>query len=224
MINGVEAGGRFDTVIFDLDGVLVNTSRCHERAYEDLWREIGIEGPPYDAIAGRTTRESIAEVTARLAPSAAQIERWVREKQERAREYMNTESISFTDTRDAIACLTKLGYTLAVGTSASRDSAEVMLRRVGIERAFKTVVTGDDVARGKPAPDIYERAMEATAANPDRTLIVEDSSSGLDSALGAGAFAAGVRGAVRKAHSRYIGAFADLASLVETREAWEGSA
>ena len=60
---------RFSLIIFDMDGVLADSSPCHARAYQDLWKEIGVEGPRYDSIMGRPTGEVIREVTRDLAPT-----------------------------------------------------------------------------------------------------------------------------------------------------------
>ena len=79
------SSSRFDLVVFDLDGVLVDTSPCHRAAFEALWREIGITGPPYESLAGRTTLQAVRDCTRALAPTEGQFREWVLFKQERAR-------------------------------------------------------------------------------------------------------------------------------------------
>ena len=72
-------------LIFDMDGVLVDTSAGHARAYQDLWERCGVTGPPYARIAGRPTREVVEHFTRELAPTPAAIEEWAAFKQQRAR-------------------------------------------------------------------------------------------------------------------------------------------
>ncbi|MGH9900852.1 MAG: HAD family hydrolase [Pyrinomonadaceae bacterium] len=204
----------FGLIIFDMDGVLVNTSPCHGRAYDDLWRKLGIEGPPYDEIAGRRTGEVVVERTRNLKPAAAQVSEWVLFKQKRAREYLCTEDISYADTAPCLVALESRGVPAALGTSASRANTELILDRLGLARFFRVVVTGEDVREGKPSPEIYLSVMERAGMSANETLVVEDSASGLEAAIAAGARAASVRTGERIDSPKFIGAFPDLRRLM----------
>ena len=109
----------FDLIIFDLDGVLADTSTCHRRAYDELWDDMGVEGPAYDAIAGRPTAEVVREVAAKLDASESRVQAWVRFKQQRALEHMRSTPIRYDDVDDSVRRLADR-YTLAIGTGASR--------------------------------------------------------------------------------------------------------
>ena len=208
--------GRFSWVVFDLDGVLVDTSPCHSRAYADLWAEIGLEGPVYADIAGQKTVEVVAQVAADLNPTEAQLRLWTKFKQERARRYIANEDIAFADTLPALRALRAAGITLALGTGASRQTTEAVLMRLGLADFFAVVATAADAAHGKPAPDVYEFLLRRLNADPDRALVVEDSSTGLTAALAAGAHAASVRAGHGMDHQKFIGCYADLHSLFAT--------
>lgn len=82
--------------------------------------------------------------------------------------------------------LTDAGIPLAVATSTRRHLADEKLAAVGIARFFRTVVGGDQVARGKPAPDIYLAAAQALGAAPAAGLALEDSPAGVRAAHAAG--------------------------------------
>src|SRR5215475_2755249 len=159
----------FDLLIFDLDGVLVNTTPSHARAYDDLWRKLGVEGPPYEQIAGRKTSEVVAEVTTEMRPSAAQIREWVGFKQDRARRRMLTEEIVYSDTLSSLTALAREGITLALGTGASRETTDIVLRRLGLTGFFSTVVTAEDVTEGKPSPECYQNIIAWAALSPCKT-------------------------------------------------------
>ena len=150
---------RFSLIIFDMDGVLADSSPCHARAYQDLWKEIGVEGPRYDSIMGRPTGEVIREITTDLEPTPEQVDQWIRFKQERARAYLQKETVTFPDTRAVLEKLKASGTAIAVGTSASRDTAELLLRQIGVLPLIPVLVTSDDVREGKPAPDTYLEAL-----------------------------------------------------------------
>ena len=220
----------FDLVIFDLDGVLVASDACHARAYEETWQRLGVRGAPaYAQLAGRRTRDVIAEQLARSGVGG-DLAAAVRFKQERARHHIATASIVFEDTPAALARFAKAAR-LALGTGASRETAELLLARIGARAAFETLVAAEDVTRGKPAPDVYAAVLARCAVAPERALVVEDSAAGVSAALAAGAHVALVRA---KPHARapqlsqsgsepdwgrpgprVLGSFADLTALAD---------
>ena len=209
---------RFSLIIFDMDGVLADSSPCHARAYQDLWRKIGVDGPQYDSIMGRQTGDVIREVTRAKRPAPEQLEQWVRFKQERARAYLQKETVTFPDTRDVLEQLKAAGTAIAVGTSASRDTAELLLKQIGVMNMIPVLVASEDVREGKPAPDTYLEAMRRSGGAPDQTLVVEDSLSGLKAATAAGTWSAAVRTGVAYSAPRFLGNFADLRSLAARLE------
>lgn len=75
---------------------------------------------------------------------------------------------------------------LGLATSAARPVAETVLANTGWRKFFEVVVSADDVARGKPAPDVYLRALELMSADPAQTEAVEDSTNGIRAAYAAG--------------------------------------
>lgn len=77
-------------------------------------------------------------------------------------------------------------FRLGLATSAARPVAESVLATTGWNRFFEVVVSADDVTRGKPAPDVYLRALELMHADPASTEAVEDSTNGIHSAHAAG--------------------------------------
>ena len=205
---------RFQLVIFDMDGVLTDSSPGHARAYQDLWRRIGIKGPAYDAIRGRPTGEVIAELTSALLPDREQLEEWVRFKQDQARRYLSEEPATFPDTVASLVALQKAGMRLAVGTSASRQTTELLLAQDGILSMLDVLVTSEDVSRGKPAPDTYQLALERTKVPASDALVVEDSVAGLQAAAATGAWTAAVRAQCQFAHPLFLGNYPDLRALL----------
>ncbi len=205
---------RFELIVFDMDGVLTDSSACHARAFADLWARVGVTAPPpYPAIAGRTTESVVREVTGPAAPAEADIRRWVTFKQERAREYLGATG-GFADARPAVSRLAQAGLSLALGTGASRATTRMLLERAGLDQFFPVVVTAEDVREGKPAPDTFAAAIRLAGGDPSATLVVEDSRAGILAGIAAGAWVASVRSGEALAHVRFLGSFPDLAELV----------
>ncbi len=204
---------RFRAFIFDLDGVLIDSSPCHTRAFDDLWQKIGIDGPDYFDIAGRRTQEAIGVVTS-LEPTSLQVEEWTEFKQQRAREYLATSEIAFADSAACVEELARQGLDLALATSARREAAESALRRLGIFELFPILVTSEDVENGKPSPEVFLQAQQRLGVEPARAVVVEDSGTGLEAARDSGAWFACVRTGRQLDHSRFLGSFADLQALL----------
>jgi HAD superfamily hydrolase (TIGR01509 family) len=91
-----------------------------------------------------------------------------------------------TGAAELLDALTLRGLKMAVATSASRHAADLHLGRSGLGQRLRVVVTRDDVARGKPYPDLFLRAAELLGVPPDECLAVEDSLIGVRAAHAAG--------------------------------------
>jgi HAD superfamily hydrolase (TIGR01509 family) len=204
---------RFPLIVFDMDGVLVDSVPCHARAYRDLWTMINEpHGPDYSQIAGVRTVQVVREVTAHRNPSEAEITGWVKFKSDRARECLKGLQ-AFPDMFASLEKLRAAGSRFAVGTGASRATADLLLGQSGLDRFFPIVVTADDVTRGKPEPETFLLAITKSGGNPEASLVVEDSEAGLAAGAAAGAFTASVRSCETIQHPRFLGAFPDVASL-----------
>ena len=204
-----------DLLAFDLDGVLADTSPSHSHAWQALWNHLGIEGPPYAAILGRSTEEVVAEVTRPMGPSAEQLAAWVEYKQCETRRQLEAGVPAFADTLPAIAALANCGLSLALATSASRPRAKEVLTRLELDGTFAPIVAAEDVKHGKPDPEPYRSLIGLTGIDADRVLVVEDSDVGVRSGLSAGARVVSVRTGVHNLHPCFEAALADLAELVD---------
>jgi beta-phosphoglucomutase len=175
----------FDAVLFDLDGVLVDTSDAHLRLWDAFARARGYAPTPADLAAshGRTAEQTIRlwlgdrDVAARVAEREAMFTAW-----------LTTASVpAVAGAADFVATLRAAGVPCAVATSAVPANARLSLARIGLEGAFGAVVTAVDVRRGKPDPECWRKAAAALGVDPARCLVVEDSLSGLRAAKAAGA-------------------------------------
>jgi HAD superfamily hydrolase (TIGR01509 family) len=179
---------KVDAVVFDMDGLLLNTEVLARKALRLAGDEIGLKvsdelsslmigvpadacrrllieqyGPkvPADALFGASTRHLHAQIDAgamQLQPGAAEM----------------------------LAQLDAAGTPKAVATSSARAKAMHHLESAGIAHRFDAVITRDEVARGKPWPDLYLRAAQRLGVTPTRCLALEDSYNGVRAAHAAG--------------------------------------
>lgn len=169
---------RISAVLFDLDGVLVESAKATERAWLDWAATNGI-----DESALRSAMHGVrsADVIRALRPDldAAVESEWVERRQ--AEDTAGLRAIP-----GAVAALEALrADRVAVVTSATRPLARARLRAVGIEPPAVMVFAGD-VARGKPDPEGYLTAARRLGVEPAEALVVEDAPPGIEAGRAAG--------------------------------------
>lgn len=174
-------------VVFDLDGVIVDSEPTHERATDEYLAGLGtaVDQRLRDDMMGRRVRELTDAIAALLGrrPDEVLAEReaifWRLLEEGEGLEPMPA-------LQRAIARLTGAGLPLAVATSATRAYVEYTLERLGVRAVFKAVVSGEDVVNGKPDPEIYLRAAALLGADPTDCAAVEDTFHGVVAARAAG--------------------------------------
>jgi len=202
----------YKAIVFDMDGVLVNTSPAHAMAYAELWAKLDISAPDYVEIAGRGTKDVIKERTDLSVEDQSSA---VAFKQRRALDFLQTADVSFPDTEESLKKLASVSMPMVVATSASSGSANLVLDRLSLKQYFKTIFNVSDVANPKPAPDLFNKAIKYLGFEQCDILIVEDSDSGLQAALATGADVVSLRQQPQNLEQKnYIGHFKDLKSLV----------
>lgn len=174
-------------VIFDLDGVLVDTSRFHRQAWYDLAEKEGFRMS--DEFFSRTFGMQNYQIIPLLAGESVcgkEIERMSLWKESRYRQYIKGNLQLSGGARELIEKLKTEGFKTAIGTSTPRSNLEFMLTEMRAERDFEVLVTGEDVKRGKPAPDTFLRAAEKLGVFPGRCIVIEDAVQGVESGRNAG--------------------------------------
>lgn len=199
-------------VVFDLDGVIVDSEPIHERANDQLMATFG--EPMDEALRLDMMGRRVRELTDTLA------ERFGKppEKVLAAREAIFWRLLEDGGVRPmpglvtAIARLEGAGLVLAVATSGTRAYVELVLHRLGVRGAFRAVVSGEDVTFGKPHPESYLRAAALLAATPADCVALEDTVHGVTAARAAGMHAVAVPNAMT-AGMDFSGAEAVVADL-----------
>lgn len=174
-----------DAVVFDCDGVLVDSEPISERAWRQTLDEFDvIMDEPFAAWVGSTDR-ALAE---RLAPlTDATADGLLDRVAAVLREVLADEGVDvFPDAGEAVARAEAAGLASAVASNSERWRLEALLEAAGLFRRFPVRVSSEDVVSPKPAPDVYLAAAGLLGVEPGRCLVVEDSPTGIASARAAG--------------------------------------
>ena len=181
-------------VIFDMDGVLVDTYRAHFQSWNVVAGEEGTEmsEEQFAATFGRTSREIIALLWPELGDDAAAIQRFDDRKEEAFRRIIAKDFPAMPGVERLLAGLASAGIPTAIGSSGPPANVALVVERLGAKHPFGAVVTADDVARGKPDPEVFLLAAERLGVPPARCVVVEDAPPGVQAAKAAGMHCVGM--------------------------------
>lgn len=174
-------------LIFDMDGVLIDTEPLYFEAYRKAAESYGRE---YDLtlhrrIMGIPERDGLRLIVEHLGIEASLDEFRERVYVERRRIFSDSLKPN-PALREALTLLKRRGYKVALATSTSEREARERLRKVELEDAFDAMLFGDSVKNGKPDPEIYLLVLERLGIQPTEAIVFEDSKSGVIAAKRAG--------------------------------------
>jgi beta-phosphoglucomutase len=174
-------------VLFDVDGVLVDSFQAHFRSWLVLAEENGFSFTREDFTAtfGRTSRDIIAALWPVDHLDAEQIRSLDDRKEALFRGLIADDFPAMDGAAELIDALVEAGFRLAVGSSGPPENIDLVLERLGRAEAFSAVVTGMDVTAGKPDPQVYLLAAERLGIEAIRCAVVEDAPAGIDAAIAA---------------------------------------
>ena len=182
-------------VIFDMDGVLVDSEPLHTIALQNILAAEGFDYPSDEVIQdglGRSFASHIGELIPRMGlPGTA--EHYASRFQDQALRLL-TESAGPSPGASALLDdLKRRGYKLGLASSSAKDIVWGTLRILGFDDRFDVVVSGDLVASSKPDPEIFLLAAERLGVDPKNCVVVEDSPRGIEGAKRAGMLVVAVR-------------------------------
>ncbi len=180
-------------LIFDLDGVLVDTVPVHFSAWSRMFKEYGYEF-------GKREYRSLVDGRPRFEGARAVMvnhsEQEIREAADKKNDYY-VEVIDRGEFQvfDASVALVRKSLANGYGLAAASSSANVrtVLEKAGLLDAFSVVIGGDDVENGKPSPDIFLAAAKGLGLAVEECIVIEDSSSGVQAAKNGGFYCVGLQ-------------------------------
>ena len=192
-------GGPFDLVIFDCDGVLVDSERLAVRVEAEYLAELGwplTQAEIVEEFLGRTAEYMDEAIEARLGSRLPGD--WKDQFQRRYREAFAAELVAVDGVTEALDQITA---STCVASSGSHDKLRFTLGHTGLYERFEgRIFSGYEVANGKPAPDLFLHAAARMGADPGRCAVVEDSLYGVLAARAAGMPAFGYVGGLTPPH------------------------
>ncbi|MEN9982011.1 MAG: hypothetical protein RL542_1798 [Bacteroidota bacterium] len=182
------------TVIFDMDGVIVDTEPVHRYAYYKQFEELNIEVTEamYTSFTGFSTRNTFQTLKEQF-----QLEHEVEDLIQRKRSIFNDafdtkEDLELLEgVRALIEDLYQNGIQLIVASSASKVTIDRVFTRFGLHNFFTHIVSGEDFPKSKPHPAIFEHAASLSVAPKENCIVIEDSTNGVKAAKAAGIFCVG---------------------------------
>ena len=186
------SAGPLRGVIFDMDGVLVDSHATHRKAWGLFLETLGRKVPEHelDFILDGRKRSDILRHFLGNCPEA-ELEEFGRRKDCIFRQ-MRLEVVAVPGATRIVRELHLSGVALALATSASHSRARSTMADLGLLNCFQVIVAGEEVPVGKPDPSIYRLACERIEIEPDCLLAFEDAVSGIRAAAGAGLRCIGV--------------------------------
>ncbi len=177
------------TIIFDMDGVIVDTEPLHIQHLHGYLRKIGVVEPEsfkrsLKGVSARDTWQMLIENF----DLEDDLETLIQDSRESYIDYL--ESLDTLPVIPGVVQLVKTlhskGYRLALGSSAAPKRIELFLHKLSLQKYFERIVSGDDVKKSKPAPDIFLKAAQLMQVKPSDCVVIEDANNGIAAARAAG--------------------------------------
>jgi beta-phosphoglucomutase family hydrolase len=175
-------------VIFDWDGVVIDSSAEHERSWEILSEEIALPLPKghFKCGFGKKNEVIIPEILS-WAKNPEEITKLAMRKETIYRELVRQRGVQILPgARELLAALRHEGIPCGIGSSTPRQNLEAIFVATGLGEFFDAVACGDDVSNGKPAPDVFLLAAQKLSLAPADCLVIEDAHAGIEAARRAG--------------------------------------
>ena len=179
---------RIKALIFDFDGLILETETPAYQSWAEIYREHGHELPRdrWMEYIGREAGwfDALTHLESLVPPPFDRDA--VRTRRQERRAELLAELDVMAGVRDYVAAGRRLGLCLAIASSSPSNYVRTHLGRVNLTNDWDAVVCREDVPRAKPAPDLYLRAVELLGVAPDEALAFEDSPNGITAAKEAG--------------------------------------
>jgi HAD superfamily hydrolase (TIGR01509 family) len=180
-------------VLFDWDGVVIDSSAQHERSWQLLARERGISLPEDHFKAGFGKKNEMIIPALGWGDDPALIRELADRKEELYRELVAINGVTILPgARELLQALQQQGIPRALGSSTPRENLNALFAATDLEALFDAVVCGDDVVHGKPDPEVFLAGARLLEIPAPHCVVIEDAFAGIEAARCAGMKVVGV--------------------------------
>jgi len=185
---------KFEAVIFDMDGTMVDNMQYHVRAWKEFVALYGVElsEQQLSMIPGRKNSDLLQLLLDRTF-TTEEVTQFSKEKEALYRKLYAGNVASVSGLFEVLAYLRQNSIQYAVATSAPKENRELVLRELHLEDTFSVLVGEEDISKGKPDPEVYETCAKRLNVPSEQCLVFEDALAGVQSAKAAGMTVVGVQ-------------------------------
>ena len=182
-------------VIFDMDGVLVDTNPHHRTAWREYYQRYGktlSDEEFVEHVSGKHNSDIVAHLFAGQTLTPDEVQRLSNEKEALFRELYRPDVVPVDGLVDFLRALKSAGIRTAVATSAPVENLDFVIDTLELRPYFDAMLNESMVSRPKPDPEIYQKAMVMLGVEPGESVVFEDSMTGIQAAKASGATVVGV--------------------------------
>ncbi|WP_460985215.1 HAD family hydrolase [Spirosoma fluminis] len=182
-------------VIFDMDGVIVDTNPHHRTAWREYYQRNGKTLSDEDFVnyvSGKHNNDIVAHLFANETLAPEDVLRLAHEKEALFRELYQPDITPVPGLVDFLTSLKAAGIRTAVATSAPVENLDFVIDALALRPYFDALLNESMVSHPKPDPEIYQKAMAVLGVEPGESVIFEDSMTGIQAAKASGAYVVGV--------------------------------
>jgi beta-phosphoglucomutase family hydrolase len=183
-----ENGAREKAVIFDMDGVLIDSAHVHFKSWQLLGEELDVVFTEEQFVKGfgRTSREVLVDDWPEKNLSERQIEERDQKKEEYFRQLLEQEFPCMEGALELFRKLYEEGFQIGIGSSGPSENVRFTIKKMNLQKYLTAYVTGSDVTLGKPDPEIFNTVANKLEIANSNCIVIEDAVAGIKAAHAAG--------------------------------------
>ncbi len=185
-------------VIFDMDGVLIDSYKAHFLSWKRMLKRYGLEmsEEEFSSTFGQTNRDILSRIFPDL--KEEEYEKMANQKEEIFRQIIEEDFPEMEGASELIEEIHKAGGLLGIGSSGPFENIKTVLRKLPAGRYFSAIVSGSEIKKGKPDPEVFLKVAEKLKILPSRCIVIEDSPAGVKAGKRAGCSVVALTGTVSK--------------------------
>ena len=181
-------------VIFDMDGVIVNSEPLHRKAYFDMFEEfnLNVSNRLYESFTGKST-SAICKELCKIFDLSISHEKLMLSKRKHFKTIFDNDP-EFQMIDGALSLIKNYFYnnlTLILASSASMTNINRIFKKFDLDKFFKAKISGADLKESKPNPEIFIKAAKLSGFNKSECIVIEDSTNGITASKSAGIYCIG---------------------------------